>query len=251
MAEVFTIAGSSPLGATPPGWALTPNGNMGAPVAGCPANMREGNACRSTQAVALQTALLSLGRTVGDPRLTGIKQDGFLGPETLFALNTAMTVHVGRGQAPAEFRTNKLTLDDAALHAPQLTQLLAQEVTRRGGQLLPSPIPPAPKKVVVDIGPAVITPPEPSASGLPAIGWALLGLTALSVGVGAYLLLRNKDSGKAADDAEEAPKKRIAKQSHSGFKALPPLPSDDGSASTKPKKKRARKKIAAAVSAEA
>ena len=92
-------------------------------------------AVSKTAAKALQTALYSLGKVAGSARLQ-IAVDGAIGPKTVDAVNWAFTQHVGAGQAPAQFRTGKLTLNDVKANAGTLTSLLTTEVQRRGGSLV-------------------------------------------------------------------------------------------------------------------
>lgn len=142
MAEVFTISGPSfgdfGAAACPVGWDTTPNGNCGAPVAGCPVNMQFGGACRSPAAVALQNALMALGQVVGDPTLKALQVDGFVGPLTTAAVNRAFTMHIGAGQAPANLRTGALSMADVSAMLPSMTPIVATEVARRGASVPPA-----------------------------------------------------------------------------------------------------------------
>jgi lysozyme family protein len=81
----------------------------------------------------LQTALVALGRTVGSAQLKAIKVDGALGAKTVAAVNWAFTHHIGSGQAPAQYRTGNLTLNDVSGNAETLTNLINTETKRRGG----------------------------------------------------------------------------------------------------------------------
>lgn len=188
MAEVFSISGAS-LGATacPVGWQATPNGNCGAPAAGCPSNMRLGAACRSAAAIALQNAVRALGRQVGDPVLAALAVDGFVGPKTTEAVNRAFTTHIGSGQAPADVRTGALSLTDVATRAPQLTQLASAEVVRRGGAV---PAPPAMKATPAAAKAATGEDLAPIAGDYPNALWALVGLNALAAVTGAWGVYR-------------------------------------------------------------
>jgi pentose-5-phosphate-3-epimerase len=98
-------------------------------------------------AKALQTALYSLGKVAGSARLQ-IAVDGALGPKTVDATNWAFTQHVGAGQAPAQFRTGKLALNDVKANVGALTSLLTTEVQRRGGSLV---VPTTAKKKVAAV----------------------------------------------------------------------------------------------------
>lgn len=80
----------------------------------------------------LQVALQQLGRAVGgDPQLMRIVADGQLGPATVSAVNRAMTVHVGPGQAPAQYRTGRLGLAEIQTALANLTQIIGTEAARR------------------------------------------------------------------------------------------------------------------------
>jgi len=188
MAEVFTISGSG-FGATascPPGWEVTPNGNCGAPSAGCAPADKLGKACRSAAALALQTALRALGKAVGgDTRLMSVDVDGFVGQQTTDAVNRAFTTHIGPGQAPAQYRTGGLTISQIAAAAPAITALVAAEVTKRGSVVPPVPkVAAAPKSTAV---PAAAMAP----AGPPKAMWALAGLMAIGVGAGVYMTYRS------------------------------------------------------------
>lgn len=144
MAEVFTISG--PFGAEPtcpPGWGATPAGNCGAPTANCPPSQKIGANCRSVDAMFLQSALRSLGKTVGDASLSGLAVDGFIGPATTAAINKAFTTHIGTGQAPAMFRTGGLGIYATAANIVDLTGYIIGEINRRGGTFKAEPLPKA------------------------------------------------------------------------------------------------------------
>lgn len=197
-AEVYSISGAfAGDGQCPEGWAVTPAGNCGAPMGNCPPKfMTRHKACRDPRALLLQNALFSLGRTVGDQELAALAVDGFVGPKTTAAVNKAFTTHVGPGQAGADLRSGTLSQADVAANAQQLAQILTGEIQRRGGQLTQKPPKtPAPGDVDVDIGPAQI---EPRA-GTPLAVWALLGLNALTLGVGLYGAFRRPKVGAAVD----------------------------------------------------
>lgn len=85
----------------------------------------------------LQAALQALGRTVKDSTLFAIKVDGALGAKTVAGVNRAFTKHLGVGQAPANYRTGKLTLAQVKAAPDALAALLEAEVKRRGGSLIP------------------------------------------------------------------------------------------------------------------
>lgn len=194
MAEVFTISGYNGFGATacPVGWQITPNGNCGAPVAGCPTNQKYGtSACRSQAAINLQNELRGLGNTVGDPVLKALQIDGFVGPNTTAAVNRAFTTHIGPGQADASFRTGALTVGEVAGMAPQLTLLVANEIARRGGASSPPPTlrPPTSTNVPTSETPVL----EPGT--MPTAAWFLVAGMALVAGYGGYYEYKRTHGG--------------------------------------------------------
>lgn len=79
---------------------------------------------------ALQQALTNLGAIIGDKSVQ-LTADGVIGPATAAAVNRAFTVHIGSGQAPAQFRTGALSQADISANANALIQLVTAEVTRR------------------------------------------------------------------------------------------------------------------------
>lgn len=101
-------------------------------------------ATRSPEVRALQNALRALGARVGDRRLL-IAADGLVGPKTTGAVNRAFTKHIGPGQAPASYRSGKLTIVDVRRNAAALAGLVTDEVNRRGGAPV---VPLKPKKKV-------------------------------------------------------------------------------------------------------
>lgn len=176
----------------PEGWAATPNGNCGAVTENCPPNfLTQGGACRSVVALRLQNALYSLARTVRDNALGSLAVDGFVGPETVAAVNRAFTTHVGAGQAPGSMRTGKLTVTDVALRAEELAKIAEAEVLRRGGKLV--------TKVAVNVGPAAVKPAaiDTVDAELPGKLWALVGLELLAIGLGVYGTLKAPDADVA------------------------------------------------------
>lgn len=180
--EVYSISGAA-TNPCPEGWAATPNGNCGAPLANCPADKRVGNACRSIYALALQNALRSLGLATRDAALSSLTVDGFIGPQTVAATNRAFTQHIGSGQAPADVRTGQLSLHDVAAKAQQLAVLVATELTRRGAPL--QQIAPAAPSVPATQT-AARAPAQVSSAGGAFKWWALVGLSALFVGLGLW-----------------------------------------------------------------
>lgn len=81
----------------------------------------------------LQNALVNLGKVTGSSPLKSVKVDGAIGPATVTAVNWAFTKHIGSGQAPAQFRTGKLTLTDVKANVTELIKLIYAETRRRGG----------------------------------------------------------------------------------------------------------------------
>ena len=194
MAEVFTISGPGGFGqaaaSCPVGWQQTPNGNCGAPVAGCPPELRLGNACRSPAAIQLQNALKALGKTVGDPALVGLAVDGFIGPGTTAAANRAFTTHLGAGQATARFRTGVLTQSQVANEAALMASVISAEVARRSGTVPAPPVfRPSP---VVATAPATqpYTAPATGGQASPAGLWGVVALSSVAAATGFYTRFR-------------------------------------------------------------
>lgn len=176
MAEVYTIqgAGAAPA-ACPVGWAVTPNGNCGAPGGG-----------RAPAALALQTALRTLGVAVRDPVLQSLGVDGYIGPVTVAAVNRAFTSHIGSGQAAARYRSGQLTQVQVANEAAMLAQVAAAESQRRGVTVPPTPTPAtSTPRMTAEIGPAVL---EPS-PGYGAVQWAMVGLGTLAFLTGVFMII--------------------------------------------------------------
>lgn len=184
MAEIFTINGAGYFGAAgcPAGWKATPNGNCG------------GASGSSSAATSMQNALQALGRAVGgDNALSNLSADGYIGPATTAAVNRAFTVHIGAGQAPAQYRTGSLSMYDVAANAPTLTSLIAAEVSRRGGSLTVSP-PKAGSKAPVYTAPGT-SPDSGLPGGLSLMQWTLIGVGGAAIIAGAYYMMHGK--GKA------------------------------------------------------
>ena len=193
MAEVFTISGPGGFGqaaaSCPVGWQQTPNGNCGAPVSGCPPEMRFGTgACRSPAAISLQNALKALGKTVGDPALANLTVDGFIGPGTTGAANRAFTTHLGAGQATARFRTGVLTQSQVANEAALMASVVSAEVARRSGTV---PAPPVFRRdpVTAYVPPTSRTVPETSARSSAGL-WGVVALSGVAAATGFYLRYR-------------------------------------------------------------
>jgi len=101
----------------------------------------------STAIADLQEALVSLGKGIGDNTLSKIVVDGVMGPKTAAAVNRALTVHLGSGQAPANLRTGSLPQATIKSQAATITQLIQAEVHRRGFSLIATKVA-KPKTVV-------------------------------------------------------------------------------------------------------
>ncbi len=80
----------------------------------------------------LQAALKALGAAVRDGVLMRIVVDGKLGPASVAAVNRAFTTHIGPGQAPAQYRTGSLTLQQIVTEMANLIMLIQREAARRG-----------------------------------------------------------------------------------------------------------------------
>ncbi len=86
----------------------------------------------SQSVAALQTALVALGKGIGDPTLMKVAVDGVMGPKTAAATNRALTVHLGAGQAPSNLRSGALSQATISGMASQITALITTEIARRG-----------------------------------------------------------------------------------------------------------------------
>lgn len=84
----------------------------------------------------LQMALSTLGKITGSAQLKAVKADGAIGPKTVAAVNWAFTKHLGAGQAPAQYRTGKLTIDTVKAQGSVLASLIESEIRRRGGSVV-------------------------------------------------------------------------------------------------------------------
>ncbi len=126
MSEVFTINGALPdtyfgdssFGAT----RRSPKKRTPVPKA---------STLKSPAVSALQVALVNLGKAVQDNSLAKIKVEGQLGPLTVAAVNRALTVHLGAGQAPSNLRTGKLSAATIFASAIPIATLLNVETARR------------------------------------------------------------------------------------------------------------------------
>jgi len=79
----------------------------------------------------LQEALALLGRLAKDPILGAIKADGIVGPATARAVNRAFTSYIDKTEAPAQYRTGKLTTATVIASLGPLTTFLRQEIDRQ------------------------------------------------------------------------------------------------------------------------
>lgn len=245
MTEVFSISGAS-FGATTK----------------CPVGFTaSGSNCKGSAAVPLQSALKALGTAVGgDTSLTKLTVDGVVGPGTAAAVNHAFTVHIGAGQAPENFRTGDLSIEDVAADAAQLTSLINAEITRRGGALAPTsalvptsaparaPLVPTtylspvlPTAMIPGVAPS--TAPAGDIAGLPPKTWALIGLVGIAVVSGVYMIVRAHAAGAGArvnplsgwDEDDDHREYMSQRQRYAA--ALPIFPDD---IYQKPKRRRAR-----------
>jgi hypothetical protein len=179
----------------------------------------------ASQAIAgLQTALVSLGKGIGDTTLSKIVVDGLMGPKTTAAVNRALTVHLGTGQAPANLRTGSLSQAMITSQAATITQLLEAEVKRRGFTVLATKIKkPAVKKASTSstasaaapastavttyvppaaaaaVSPVYRVPAAPASTDMNAIiKWSAIGVGVVVVGaVGYYLVSKRRSPAMA------------------------------------------------------
>jgi lysozyme family protein len=93
---------------------------------------------RSPAVASLQSALRALAVATRDGSLN-LTADGAIGPRTVAAVNRAFTVHIGPGQAPATFRTGRLTAQAITNQAGALTTYVNQEAARRGAKPAAAP----------------------------------------------------------------------------------------------------------------
>lgn len=213
MAEVFAINGASPynsyrgrfgqqLAPCPAGWAVTPNGNCGAPVANCPPAMQLGpKVCRSMKAMTLQNALQALGNFERDQTLAALKVDGLVGPKTTAAANHALVTYALK--ANVRFRTGNLSQAQVANEAALIGSIIGAEIERRGGSVPPVPVPRAvpakvPGRAPVPIpggGEEVSVMPTPR----PTFGlWGLVGINAVLAVTGLYIAHIEYGGGRRA-----------------------------------------------------
>lgn len=121
-----------------------------------------GAAKASADVARIQRALAALAAATRDGRLS-VKADGVTGPATAAAVNRAFTTHIGAGQAPAAYRTGKLTpavIADVA-HASSIASLIEAEARRRGAAPAAravAPARPAPKPPAARPAPRAVAP---------------------------------------------------------------------------------------------
>ena len=170
----------------------------------------------ASQSIAdLQTALVGLGKGIGDNTLIKIVVDGVMGPKTAAATNRALTVHLGAGQAPANLRTGSLSQAAISSQAAAITQLLDAETARRGFSVPASkklvaknrppaakaPVPGIPASAYTPLAPAsaaAVTPvyhvPSPASGGMDLTSimkWSAIGVGIIGVlGVGYYIMTK-------------------------------------------------------------
>ena len=87
----------------------------------------------------LQLALQQLGTQARDSVLMKLAVDGKIGSGTVSAVNRAFTAHIGPGQAPAQYRTGKLTSAMVTTMAPTFTQYIRTEAARRATAAVTGP----------------------------------------------------------------------------------------------------------------
>jgi hypothetical protein len=168
----------------------------------------------SSAVAALQTALVALGKGVGDPVLKVLVIDGLIGPKTTAATNRAFTTHIGAYQAPAHYRTGSLSQATVAANASDLAELVNTESRRRGYNVPTSVViqtaakaaapkttaivpytPPAspsviPKSVAPSAAPALI--PAGDDTRMQIIKWSSIGLGLVVVSAGIYYALKDR-----------------------------------------------------------
>jgi peptidoglycan hydrolase-like protein with peptidoglycan-binding domain len=173
----------------------------------------------ASQSVAeLQTALVALGKGIGDPTLMKVVVDGVMGPKTAAATNRALTVHLGAGQAPSNLRSGSLAQATISSMASQITALITTEIARRGfsapgaakvpakkatvaRSVAPTYAPTAASTALVPAAasPVYRVPTTPAASGgsdLDSImKWAAIGIGVVVLGGAAYYFATRRKSG--------------------------------------------------------
>ena len=171
--------------------------------------------------VELQTALVALGKGIGDNILSKIVVDGLIGPKTVAATNRALTVHLGSGQAPSNLRTGSLAQSVIVSQASNIASLIEAEVKRRGFNMptpkkvsavaKPKPVYSAPAATTAMVqytppaaaAPTAVAPvyrvPVAASSGMDmaaVIKWAAIGVGAVAVlGIGYYIATKPSGGG--------------------------------------------------------
>jgi len=176
MQEVFTISGSN--GAS---------------------NGVNGFGAADAAVAKLQRILVGLGKKIGDKALIGLRIDGALEAGTVAAVNRAFTVHVGKGQAPARWRTGKLTAISVKSELGSMTQTLLEELARRGG--MPAMAPPKKTAAMAKLPPEALEEEVPWYKRPIVIGGAVVGLGIIATGIGIAATM----GGKGGREPEPAP----------------------------------------------
>jgi len=146
----------------------------------------DGLGAYSSGVASLQTALISLGRRVGDSSLTALVLDGLIGPKTTTATNRAFAMYISG--APANFATGTLSQSQVSTNASSLASYVNAEVQKRGGAAKPTALVPAaaaPDAVV----PRTVTVPV-SDTSTQIVKYAALGLGGVVVASVLYYIWR-------------------------------------------------------------
>lgn len=152
----------------------------------------------SSDVASLQTALVALGRKVGDATLAALVVDGLIGPKTTAAANVAMRQYVSG--ASAALASGTLSQVQVASSANTLATAVAAEVSRRGGTVA----------TVVKPAAAALTPTAVSDNSARIVKYAALGLGGVIVASVLYYFWRWRQ-GKSAFGAVESLHARIAR----------------------------------------
>jgi hypothetical protein len=172
----------------------------------------------ASQSVAeLQTALVALGKGIGDPTLMKVAVDGVMGPKTAAAANRALTVHLGAGQAPSNLRSGSLSQATISGMTSQITALITTEIARRGFAAPGAAKVPAKKATVARAATPVYAPVATSTALVPAAAspvyripaaasggtgfdsvmmWAAIGVGVVALGGVAYYFITRQKSGR-------------------------------------------------------
>jgi hypothetical protein len=152
----------------------------------------------SSAVAALQTALVALGQSTNDATLKAIVIDGLIGPKTTAATNRAFTMHIGAGQAPAQYRTGTLSQTLVAANAAALAPLVQAEAQRRGNvstatviaTATPGAQPAA--KPAPSMSPIYVAPAADDSSRATIIKWSAIGLGLVVAAAGIYYFMRRR-----------------------------------------------------------